>query len=429
MKFIEKNIEWLATIAVVLMTTFGLFSILLDNLGIKIVNTVLKVIPIIVLYLLFLYQKTHYGIRIYDRSFFNYYMIYCIYILLDITVFRKYPLEIMTTVPKSLVIYIYNFVISIGYFICAKVIVSHFNTRKFLFLSVFICAIPSVLFIQFVGVDVLQAGLGASIDPDDEDYINSLAITYSNMPMLVLAVVFFKSLFTKKFYSVIACSIVIVIILYVLFVFGKRGPLLWSFVSIIFCFIIKSVSLRKYVFIFGFVIMTSYVFMDSFLNVVKDVLPQTGQRLETSINEGDTHGRFDVEDSKHSTYLIGLENFSRSPIWGYYFRLVTDYQKYRGSYAHNVFVEILMTMGLFGFIPFVLFLLKAYRKSRLVFTRPHLPSQMACFVFFLCSFFRLQTTGSCVFNNCFWLFFYVLCSLDKLDDVKNNGYLSPVKES
>ena len=154
--------------------------------------------------------------------------------------------------------------------------------------------------------------------------------------------------------------------------------------------------------------------MDPTLEVVKEELPKTGRKLELSLKEGNTNGRFDTDDPKHSTYLIGLENFSRSPIWGYYFRLVTDYKGFQGGYVHNVVIEILMTMGLLGFVPFLILLFRAYVKSRKVFSSPYLPNQMACLILFLCSFLQLQTTGSCVFNNHFWLFLYLLCCMDKI---------------
>ena len=273
-----------------------------------------------------------------------------------------------------------------------------------------VCTIPSILFIQVVGIELIQAGL----DEDEEGAIGTLTVTYANLPILVFAVMYFKTLFKKKWFSVLVCSVIIAAVLYILFVFGKRGPILWSFISIVICFVIKSASIRKYVILFGAAVVLFFVFKSPIIDSFKEVLPRTGQKLESSLEEGDTSGRMDFDDPKHSTYLIGLENFSRSPIWGYYFRLVTNYQHYRGGYAHNVFIEILMTMGLLGFIPFMMLLFKAFVKSRRHFIRPHSANDMACLILFLSVFLKLQTTWTCIFNHNLWLYFYILCCLNQL---------------
>lgn len=415
MKLVEKHIEWLVAIAVVLITTYGLFRSLMETLNS--LNTIRYVgyLTIPLLCLIFLHQRYHYGRKILDKFFFAFYFIYYAYVFFDMTLFRRYPLDKMVSVPPSIPVYFYYLVISIGYLLCAKTIVLHFNLKKYLFLSLIICTIPSIMFIHYVGVEVIQAGIGE----DDEQYINTLNITYSNIPMLVLAVMNFNNLLSKKWLSMLVCSGIIAAVLYILLSYGKRGPMLWSFVSIIMCFIIKSVSRKKIVSLFGIIIVTFVVFLDPIIDGIKEVLPRTGKKLELSLKEGNTSGRFNMDDPKHSTYLIGLENFSCSPIWGYYFRLVTDYKHYQGTYAHNVFIEILQTMGLLGFIPFVLLLLKAYHKSRTVFVRSHTPNQMSFFILFLCVFLQLQTTGTCVFKNSFWLFFYILCCLEKIGCVHN----------
>lgn len=406
MKFIEKNIEWLVAISVVMITTMVFFKVLMNNLDLRVVRTFINYFNVLVLFLIFLYQKRTYGIRIHDKAFFSFYIVYCLYIFVYITILRKYPLEDMLSVPESLFGFFVEFVISIGYLLCAKTIMTRFNVKCFFILSLIICTIPTLIFMQTVGVETIQGG----IRREDDEYINGLTITYSNVPVLVFAVVYFNRLFSKKTLSKIVCFCVIAAEIYILLVYGKRGPMLWSFVGIMSFFAIKSHSIKTYLFI-GLVILTIYMNMDPILNSIKDVLPRSAAKLEAALKEGDTSHRFDVNDTKHSTFFIGLENFSRSPIWGYYFRLETNDLDMRGAYAHNVFIEILMTMGLLGFIPFLSLLFKAFRKSRFVSTHRYSDNQIACLVLFLCVFFQLQTTGTCVFNDKFWLFFYVLCSL------------------
>ena len=408
MKLIEKNIEWLVTISVVMITTMVFFNSLMVTLDLGIVCGLLKYANVLILFMIFLFQNRKYGIKIYDRAFFSFYIVYCLYLLMYITILRKYPLEDMVVVPGSIFVFFVEFTISILYLLCAKTFVTRFNVKYFIILSLIVCTIPTLFFLQAVGVEAIQDG---SFGRESDEYINKLIITYSNVPILVFAVAFYKRLFSKQMLSKIVCSCIIAVEIYILLVYGKRGPILWSIMAIISFFVIKAQSIKKYI-VLGLVILTMYMLMDPILNVIKDTWPRSGAKLEAALKEGDTSGRLDVEDKKHSTFFIGLENFSRSPIWGYYFRLDTNYLPFRAHYAHNVFIELLMTMGLLGFVPFMSLLFKAFRKSRFVFTHRYSNNQIACFVLFLCAFLQLQTTGTCVFNYRFWLFFYVLCSFN-----------------
>ena len=413
-KLIDRYIEWVVALTIVFITTLSMLKALAVTLDISIIKRLLNYSSLILMGALFLYQQKNYGIKVYDKFFWWFYLFYCLYIFLDITIFCRYPLEKMLGAPGSIFIYFYELVMSLGFLLCVPTIYSKFSSKKYIFLSLLVCTIPSVLFVQYVGVDLIQSG----IRKGEEEFIPTLTITYANVPLLVLAVINFKTLLKKRWTSVIVSTIIIVSVVYVLFAYGKRGPILWAIVNILAYFFITSLSIKKYIFVISMIGLTFLAFLDPILEGITDVLPTTGKRMEESIKEGNTDGRFDLEDSKHSTYLIGLENFSRSPIWGYYFRLVTNTPRFKGAYSHNIFIEVLMTMGLIGFIPFMILLLKAYNKSRKIFTRPHTNNQMAFYVLFLCSFLQLQTTGTIVFKYDFWLFLYMLCCIDVLTRTK-----------
>lgn len=413
-KLLDRFIEWLVAIAVVYITTLNAFKALLNTFDMSAINGLMTYSSILMIGLLLLYQKRHYGLKVCDRPYLIFYLVYCLYIFLYMTLFRRYPLEDMTNVPESVFRFFYLLCLSLGYLLCAPTIYHHFNLKKFIFLSLLVCTIPSALFVQYVGVDLIQAGIGK----DDDEYVPTLTITYSNVPLLVLAVINFKKLFDKKLVSIITSSAIIAAVVYVLLAYGKRGPMLWGIVSILGCFFISSGKLKKYFLMLGLAGITFLVFLDPIIEGLTEVLPKTGHRIEETIKNGDTDGRFDMSNPKHSTYLIGLENFSRSPVWGYYFRLVTDYRVLRGSYAHNIFIEVLMTMGILGFIPFMLLMLRAYNRCRNLFTKTHTVNQMSFFILFLCAFLHLQTSASIVFRHNFWLFFYMLCCIDVIDKIK-----------
>lgn len=419
-KLLDKSIEWLVTIAVVYITTLLAVRNLLETFEMTAINSLLNYFLLLLMGLLVLYQIRHYGLKIHYKGFWLFYLVYCFYILLDMTIFKRYPLDYLTRVPPSIFIYFYYLIISLSYLFCASTIYHKFNLKIFIFLSLLVCTIPSALFVQYVGIDLIQAGL----QEGDEGYIPTLPITYANVPVLVIAVVYIKKLCKWEWVSVIVASAIIAAAGYVLLVYGKRGPMLWSIVNIIICYFISSSKLNKKIIFLGLTITTFFIFLDPIIEHIKETLPTTGQAIEYAIKEGDTDNRFDLSNPKHSTYLMGLENFSRSPIWGFYFRLVTNDLRFRGSYAHNIFIEVLMTMGIIGFIPFVTFLFKACKKCRKIFTRPHTESQKVFLILFLCPFLQLQTSASIVFKHDFWLFFYMLCCINILARTKDKSLQS-----
>ena len=414
-KFLDRYIEWLVALAVVYITTLRFFRSLMSNLDVIFVNRIIAYSTIFLVGIIFLYQNKKYGAKIYDKFFWLFYLVYCLYILFYMTISLRYPLEDMLSVPASVINYFYDLTVSLGYLLCAPTIYHKFNLKKYLFLSLLVCMIPSVLFIRYVGLDMIQAG----IDKDDDEYIGGLSISYSNMPLIVLAAMNFKTLFKSKWMSIVVCSTIIAFVVYILLAYGKRGPILWSILSIISCVFITSTHIWKKLFIASSIAIVVIMFLNPIAEIMSRTLPRTYERIENTIKEGDTDARFDLSDVNHSTYLIGLENFSRSPFYGYYFRLVTNNLHFRGAYSHNVFIEVLMTMGLIGFVPFLLLLFKAYKKCRKLFLRPHTTNQMSFFILFLCPFLQLQTSNTIVFMYDFWLFFYMLCCIDILDRIKD----------
>ena len=148
------------------------------------------------------------------------------------------------------------------------------------------------------------------------------------------------------------------------------------------------------------------------IETLRPYVPRAAEKLELTFKEGDTNGRFDMDNEEGSTYIIGLKQFASSPIYGSNFRLIT-YRYFRGHYPHNVFIEMLITMGLLGTIPFILLLLKAYKKVLKVIKRGNLQDpQLCCLVIFLGVFLQLQTSWSIVANAAFWTFFYIMCIFD-----------------
>lgn len=403
----DKYIELVVAFSILYITTFKICSLIIGIFFpfMRIMDTILKWIPLL---LMLHYQIQKYGIKFKSTAFLYFIIIYSVYILTDITILRAYPLDQMLAVPKSLGGYcIYTFQL-FAYLMCAQTIIRYFNIRYFIYLSTIFCLIPTLWYINFVGVDFLQIYANA----DDKLMIAHLTLAYTNIPIIVLAIINYNNLSSKKWMSFLFVAVLVLGIGYILVVSTKRGPILWTFVSVFICFYYKTQNSFKYL-VYTFIALAIFYFsIDVILSFIGQYAPKSAERLYATIYEGDTAHRFDMSDKGNSGYLLGMEQFLSSPIWGSYFR-ITGNNLFKGCYPHNIFIEILMTMGLLGFIPFIIFLKRAFFNIHKTFKNNYSPKQMSCFILFIVSLLQLMTTGTIVQNIHFWLFFYIILTINK----------------
>ena len=408
MKHTDNKIEWLVALSVVLITTSRVLWVVMNNFGFPIVETIFNYTRFFIVFLILQYQINHYGFKVYHKFFALFYVLYLIYVILYMTVLRKWPLNEMLSVPRSNFVLIYQILISLAYLLSAQTIIYHINLKKILALSLLLCTIPTILLIYYVGIDRFQM----DIRGEDDEHISFMATAYANVPLIIIAAVFWRTLFEKKQLSIIVSSAIFIVSAFILFVCGTRGAILWAIIGFVICNIIRTKKIRKTVVALSLMIILVVAFLKPIVGIIKQTLPRTGERIENTIFEGDTDARFNLDDLKNSTFMIGIENFQRSPILGYYFRLDSNNLHFRGAYPHNIFIEVLMTMGIIGFIPFMVLLFRAFQKTRYIFIRNYSDSEMVCFIFFMSSFLHLQTSGTLLFDHSFWLFFYILCCID-----------------
>lgn len=403
---LEKNyIEWVVAIAVMFATSFVVMESYVKLFFPNFIFAI-GIARNISLLLLAIFQLKHYGFQI-RWDFFVFFLAYSLYILLYITLFALYPLEDLVKGPTSLFNFFYRTAHVLIYIICAQTIIQHLNVTKYLLTSIVCATLPALAFIQFIGIETLQI---FGVD-DNEEVISSLSMGYSNGQLLVLGVFFFTRLFNNKIASIVLSSLLIAAGIYIIFAVGERGPVLWTLVNIGICFSLIIRNLTKYILATSIILSLLWINVDSIIGGISRFSPRTAERIEMTVKEGDTNGRFDTSDAQGSTYIIGWKMFESSPFFGSYFRLVAN-GHYRGHYPHNLFVEMLMTMGLFGFIPFMYLLWSGWKRVRKTMKGNYTYSQLTCVVLFFAAFLQLMTTTTLVFNSAFWGFFAVMCSLD-----------------
>ena len=425
MTSLERIIVWLVVLTITLSLSAGILNFALVNLfGFQSIILVITLLRVFIVLLILLFQMKHFGIRILNKPCMTFFLIYSFYILLYLTVFSIYPIDILSGVPDSVGSYIVNSLFLFALLLSADVIVRYLDVRYFLISSLLFCVLPSFFVLQFIGVDLIQE-IGIKRDAQG---ISPASFGFTNSPILLISLFYFHKLFKSKILSIVFNTGVVLLCSYIIIIAGQRGPILWTIVAIFVYLSMKTKMKVKYyliVFVFGLII---YIGRFAIIQELKYYAPRTAERIEMTIVEGYTSGRFDLDRPDQSTFFIGLQNFAESPLFGYYFRLKTDFYEFKGSYAHNIFIEILMTMGLLGFIPFVNLLLMVYKKSKRSLKGNNNEKLHPFLLIFLSSFFLLFTSGTLLLYYNFWLPFYVLCSTDKVGCLSKRPLISKVSK-
>lgn len=411
MRLIEKYIEWIVAIALSLVCCFDVIKQGLLVVDAKELLSYFTIFNYTILICLLFYQLKHFGIKHNSTPYLCFFIIYYIATLLYMTVLRVYPLDQMAAVPNTVWAYFVLLFRLILYLLCAETIVKRFSLTKFVMIGSVFTLLPSMFYIYYFGVEAIQM---SEYTHDDDEYLSGLTMGYNCSPLIVCSVFFYKKIMPSKYLSIVLCSIIIAAGIYVLISLGNRGPILWMMVNIIICYyILKRKHLKLFVslFIIGF---SFYLAKDMILDNLSVTYPKTATRIKATLEEGDTHGRLDFDHPESSTFLIGLNNFYESPLTGSYFRLKTSYLHFRGAYAHNIFVEILSTIGILGLVLFLYLLVISYNNCCRFFRNKQITQIIAFMILFLSSFLMLQTSRSLLLRFDFWLPFYILCSLPRI---------------
>lgn len=401
--------EWIVALAVMFATTsqimisaFEMFSPLLSS--------ILGFSRNIVLFLLLAFQVKHYGIHIKGKHGFFFFILYSIYILLYITIFRVYKMEDIVAGPSSVFHFFFRTIQLLVYFLCAESIIRHLNCEKFLFVSFFTAIMPALFLIHYVGFETIQYfGSGSNDD------FSFLTLGYCNSPLFILGVLLFIKTFKRNLLYGLFAIIVSLAVAFILFAGTERGPIIWCVANLVICLFLFVKNKIKYIIVILIFGLIGYLNIDNIIDSIKGFAPRTAERIESTVKEGNTNGRFDLDRPESSTYIIAWNQFLASPIYGSYFRLITNHIVFRGHYPHNIFMEIMITMGIVGLIPFLLLLLRAWSVVRKTFKyRIYTEGQIICLILFLSEFLKLQTSKTVVFNAAFWTFFYIMCNFDMI---------------
>lgn len=404
MKLIEKNIDWIVVVTLGLLGPFDLFQAIV-NIFWGNANILFNILRFVLIFVILLYQKKHYGFKTIYKPFLSFFVLYTFFVLFYLTILNDKIVEGFENF--SIITFIFKTTLIVSLFMCADTFLAKFNCIKFLFLSVFLSILPAIFYIQTFGTEVLQE---SRLDVDDPDRISLLGLGYSGATLFVMSFYLSVRLLKTSLWLFVLSVIISLFAGYMTIISGERGPIIWGLVSLCFCFFITSNKIAKNIVLFLFLFILLYLNIDFLINVLSDFAPKTADKIYSTIYEGNTSGRLDMDNpNSSSVYGDAIKQFLSSPLWGSYFRITRDYSfSFRGYYPHNVFLEFLLTMGLLGFIPFCLFLYRAFHSFRIQIRRQNLLSMMGVFVLFIFTFLRLQSSGTIYLNIEFWLYFYLM---------------------
>lgn len=350
-----------------------------------------------ILYVLYFTLNKNIGLWV-DKPFFMLYLVYSLYILVYLTIDKQIPLEKMLRCPESVTSFLLYSIYLLLFILCSKTIVKYISLRLICILFLIFTLIPSLYYINIVGFQTMQV---VSVASSEQEFIGALTFSYACSMVFVINLFFYKSYTPIKILNLLILGIVICGVIYVWMAGTKRGPMLWAIVSSILCYMFKTGKATKFIvriFIIGGIL---YFLIPFVLDYFKDLAPYTIERINAALYEGDTSSRLDAGNS-NSGYVLAFNQYLDSPILGSYFRILKSSPFY-GVYPHNIFLEIMITMGGFGLVAFFYIFKRLYVSSIIGIGENKRNKQMFFFVIFNMSFFTLFTTDTILLNYSFWI--------------------------
>lgn len=213
-----------------------------------------------------------------------------------------------------------------------------------------------------ITIDLLfeRKSVGADI-VDEFGRTSMLNVSYFGIYGTITALILIFNLFHFKFdkFKLIWKIILLIFSIFMIFLSGSRSPLIIFVVILMYIFYlyVKNKKLKLSTFLtLGAVLIsiTALIFYIISSNVLEDF--STIQRF-VNLTEASKHG--EVIDPRELEWASAWTQFLSSPIIGD--QIVTTYDYF---YPHNIYLEVLMSLGIFGGILFLIILFQIYRKQK-----------------------------------------------------------------
>lgn len=187
----------------------------------------------------------------------------------------------------------------------------------------------------------------------DEDVLSHLALAYSSGLGISLSGIYLITARPNKWFKVYLI-LIMALGLILFFLAAGRGATL-AIAVVVLCYFAAQKNIKaKLRALLAFVL---------FGFIAVWLLETSGSALLNRFDRlFEASGAINQQDARMMLWTQGWEQFTSNPILGSGIAL-DGY----GSYVHNIFLEVLYTTGIVGFIPFIVILFKAFRKTFNIF--------------------------------------------------------------
>lgn len=322
------------------------------------------------------------------------------------------PLKSMLGVPEEWNILILMSVSLFLLLLCAPVVAEYANYNLLSISIIVFTLLASVLY--FIKVDYtlyfLQLGTDGILD---FDLIHPFVLS-SYAASGVFAVFVLKARFSKYFLGNILSYLLLLLFFLLIVVSTKRGPIVYIVMSLLLYFFIQNKLSKRTLYFISFVVLFFYFFGNYLLDIASSVFPDIVERFIGTEDDGGS-GRFGDSDS---LYSLAWQQIMDSPLWGSHMRIfISSSTLAYGSYPHNFFLELAMTVG----IPFTIaFCVLLYKILRQYFKYSiDNKSSVVIFLISIYSVLLMMTTGTILLNVNFWVGFAILSSFKYSNNYNN----------
>ena len=229
-----------------------------------------------------------------------------------------------------------------------------------------------------------------------EDVISPLTLSYCSS--LIIGVSLIYTIYNKTTWQIKILSYIAILLSIIPFFLGaSRGGIIALFIPFI-LIAFSQLSIKNFIkYLFVFIILASALifFDDYFQSGLLDRFFSTTEAIETG----------DTSDIRFYIWKSSLSQFYSSPFFGD--KLNTDAINH---YPHNIFIEVLQTTGLLGFIPFSILVFKGVNVSLRVFKQ--FPQYSWLAFIFLQSLIQHVFSGALYSAAWFWTSLAFILSLN-----------------
>lgn len=278
------------------------------------------------------------------------------------------------------------------------------NHNKMLIYLFVTLILNQILFMGSTGLNVGMESDGYIAD-DIEGTGGALVVGFSAGFSLVLLPLVLKIVKSNSLLKITILVFTIVLSGYVIAICGKRGPILWSLVTILLYLIIQRASTKiKFLSAISISVIAFFIYTcwDYIIIAIGLINPTLMNQIMATLIDNQISGR-------DSIYEVAIKQIETSPFLGSYYCIDNGY--FGGVYPHNILLEVLMTFGFIAGIPLLYLFLKCFIYS---FRMLKCNSPVAwASLFFIYHFLSGMSTGALYHPNLWYGMLMVLAFYKK----------------